>query len=255
MHDSAPRPRSAALDTALSRALLDLVARGESPETLRLYRPDDVLAFSGLDAARPGFARAVQEARQRGFAPAFRLAGGRAAVFHRETIAFAWTQPVEDPRAGIAERFREAAEWIRDALAGLGVDARIGEVAGEYCPGEWSVNARGARKLMGVGQRVIRGAAHVGGVILVQDAARARDVLVPVYAALDYPLDPETVGAIEDECRGARRDDVVDALLAALAARAEVATGDASIFARAALLAREIEPRHAIVANDLSPRA
>ena len=32
-----------------------------------------------------------------------------------------------------------------------------GEVAGEYCPGQHSVNARGERKLMGVGQRLIRG--------------------------------------------------------------------------------------------------
>lgn len=234
------------MDTALSRAFLDLVARGESPETLRLYRPGDVLAFSGLDAARPGFARAVLEARDRGFAPAFRLAGGRAAVFHRETIGFAWTIPAPDPRAGIGERFREASEWVRDALALLGLDARIGEVAGEYCPGEWSVSARGVRKLMGVGQRVIRGAAHVGGVIVVADAARARDVLVPVYGALAYPLDPGTIGAIEDELPAVDRARVEEALVSRLGARATVVNGDPALLARAVELARTLEARHSV---------
>ena len=36
---------------------------------------------------------------------------------------------------------------------------------------------RGARKLMGVGQRVIRGAAHVGGVLVVRDSGRVRRAL------------------------------------------------------------------------------
>ena len=50
----------------------------------------------------------------------------------------------------------------------------MGEVPGEYCPGRWSVNAGGARKLAGIGQRVISGGAHVGTVIVVDDAAAVR---------------------------------------------------------------------------------
>jgi len=34
------------------------------------------------------------------------------------------------------------------AFRRLGVDARVGEVSGEYCPGAHSVNARGATKLI-----------------------------------------------------------------------------------------------------------
>ena len=67
----------------------------------------------------------------------------------------------------------------------LGVDARVGEVAGEYCPGEFSVNARGAAKLAGIGQRVVVGGAHVGGVIVVRGAGRIREVLTPIYEALE----------------------------------------------------------------------
>ena len=192
-------PGRPAFDTAFSRALLDAVARGTAAETFRLYRPDDVLAFSGVDAASAGFDAAVAAARACGFAPVLRLAGGRAAVFHTETLAFAWTIPAPEARDGIPARFAAVADLIAAALRRIGVDARVGEVPGEYCPGGHSVNARGARKLMGVGQRVIRGAAHVGGVIVVQDSARVRAVLEPVYAAMGFAWDPAATGSIEDE--------------------------------------------------------
>ena len=35
------------------------------------------------------------------------------------------------------------ADGIASALRGLGVDAHVGAVPGEYCPGDHSVNARG----------------------------------------------------------------------------------------------------------------
>jgi lipoate-protein ligase A len=212
-----------ALDTALSRALLELVAEGAAPETLRLYQPDDVLAFSSLDAASPGFAAAVAAARAAGFAPALRLAGGRAAAFHRETLGFAWTMPAAELRRGIGERFDAVAAWIAAALRRLGVDARVGAVAGEYCPGPHSVNARGLRKLAGVGQRVVRGAAHVGGVIVVRESARVRAGLEPVYAALGIDWDPASAGSVEDEIGTASGDAVAEALLAELAERFELA--------------------------------
>jgi octanoyl-[GcvH]:protein N-octanoyltransferase len=126
-----------------------------------------------------------------------RLAGGRAAVFHEGTLELAHAVPDPDPRGTIHDRFQATAELIARALAGLGVDARVGGVAGEYCPGRWSVNAGGARKLAGIGQRVISGGAHVGTVIVAEDAAAVREVLEPVYAALDLNWDPATVGAVE----------------------------------------------------------
>ena len=39
----------AALDTAVSGALLRRVAEGRAPETLRLHATDEILAFSVLD--------------------------------------------------------------------------------------------------------------------------------------------------------------------------------------------------------------
>lgn len=234
----------AAFDAAASRALLYEVAEGRRPESLRLYRPDDVVAFSLTDATRPGFAQAVAAARAAGFDAALRLAGGSAAVFHRETLAFAWCAPAADARRGIAERFERTAAWIAGALRRLGVDARVGEVPGEYCPGAHSVNARGRRKLMGVGQRIVRGAAHVGGVLVVGGSARVREALDPVYAALGLAYDPETVGSLEDEIGPISVEAVRDALLSELALEREIAQADldGATLERAA----ELEAQHRV---------
>jgi octanoyl-[GcvH]:protein N-octanoyltransferase len=187
----------------VSRALLQRVAAGELPETLRLARPGAMVAFAKQDAVAPGYIDAVRAARAGGFEPVLRLAGGRAAVFHEQTIAMAHAVPDPEPRAGIHSRFRRTADLIARALRRLGVDARVGEIAGEYCPGGYSVNARDAVKLAGIGQRLIAGASHLGGVIVVGEARRVRDVLVPVYEALELDWDPRTAGAVEDEVDGA----------------------------------------------------
>ena len=230
------------------------MATGARPETLRLYRPDDVVAFSTTDAHRKGFADAIVAARRVGFDAALRLAGGTAAVFHRETLAFGWCRPEANPRAGIRARFEEMAELVARALRRLGVDARIGAVPGEYCPGDYSVNARGARKLMGVGQRVVRGAAWVGGVIVVGGSERVGEALDPVYAALDLRYDPETTGAVEDEIGATSVAAVRDALLAEIASERELVTSD---FDEALLeQAVRVEPRHRVDRREtLDPRA
>jgi octanoyl-[GcvH]:protein N-octanoyltransferase len=237
-------PGAPALDTAASRALLERVAAGALPESLRLYGPEDVVAFSPLDATRPGFAAARAAAHEAGFGAVRRLAGGAAAVFTTETLAFAWCIPDAEPRTGIRARFEAMAEITAAALRRLGVDARIGAVPGEYCPGEHSVSARGRRKLMGVGQRIVRGAAHVGGVIVVGASSRVASALIPVYAALGLPFDPATVGSIEDELGPVPREAVVEALLAEIAARHALAEAD---FDRATLsLAEARAPEHAL---------
>jgi lipoate-protein ligase A len=212
-------PEDAAFDAAVSRATMRLVAAGELPETLRLARPAAVVAFAKRDVLAPGFPEAVAAARGAGFGSVVRLAGGRAAVFHPGTLEIAHAVPDPDPRRSIHTRFEATAELIAQALRGLGVDARVGEVPGEYCPGRWSVNAGGRRKLAGIGQRVISGGAHVGTVLVVDDADAVRRVLEPVYAALELDWDPATVGAVAEETPGASWEVVRDALLARYAER------------------------------------
>jgi octanoyl-[GcvH]:protein N-octanoyltransferase len=236
-----------AADTAVSRATLERVDREELPATLRLSRPPRVVAFSSRDARSPGFPDAVAAARAHGFEAVVRLAGGRAAVFTPETIAFALAEPTPDPSRDIEARFATMATNLRQAFATLGVDARIGEVPGEYCPGAWSVNARGAAKLAGIGQRLLRRAAHTGGVVVVGDAAPITEVLRDVYAAMDVAWDPTATGQLVDEVAvswAQVRDAIVDAF--ALTHELEDWRLDVATLA----LARDREPDHLIGYRD-----
>ena len=230
------------LDTATSHALLRRVASGEITESLRLYTPDPAVMFSMLDAHRPGFEQAERQAQEAGFPGVFRLAGGHAALFHSECLAFAWAMPVAEKHDGIRSRFEMVSHWICQGLIRVGVPAQVGEVPGEYCPGEYSVNASGKAKLMGVGQRVIRGAAHVGGVIVVRHAEAVRDVLSKVYETLELDWKPETAGAVEDSVPGITTTAVREALLDELSQIRRVEIGALPVETRD--LGRELTPWH-----------
>lgn len=218
-------PEHPALDVAVSRATLESVADGSIGSVFRIHVPGPIVAFGGADRSHPGYPWAVRAAEAHGFGAVERLAGGRAAVFHESTLAFSWATPEIDPREAITKRFRLIAGVMVSAFESLGVDARIGQVPGEYCPGEWSVNVAGRAKVMGVGQRLIRGAAHVGGVVVVDQGRRVRDVLIPVYRALDLDWDPRTSGSLSDRAPGLDNQKVTSAIIAALSQRLELAPG------------------------------
>ena len=205
-------PDRPVFDTALSHAMLRRVASGSMDESLRLYRPGRALLFSSLDARRPGYLRAIEIAEAAGFKPVIRLAGGQAAAFLEESVAFAWATPDPDARGHIQSRFETLSGWIVSSLRRLGLDARVGAVVGEYCPGEFSANLGGRIKVMGVGQRVVRGGAHVGGVLTVGQTEELRGVLAPVYEALGYEFHPSTAGGISDVDSSLGVRDFVDAM-------------------------------------------
>jgi octanoyl-[GcvH]:protein N-octanoyltransferase len=235
-------PGRPAFGTAVTRAILVRVAAGELPPTLRLHSPGRVLAFSRRDRAARGYPEAAHRARERGYQPVLRLAGGRAAVFHDLTLACAWAVPDPRPARRTTQRFRALAELLAEVMRRLGVDARVGEIPGEYCPGAWSVNAGGRTKLAGIGQRLIAGAAHRGAVIVVAESQRVRDALVPVYEALGLEWDPATTGSIAEEVGGVALATVQDAILNALAERYdlwETGLDDGTLE-----LAARLEPEH-----------
>jgi octanoyl-[GcvH]:protein N-octanoyltransferase len=192
-------PDQPELSTAISRTILRRVAAGELTPTVRIHRPGNEVAFGRQDVASPGYEAAAEAARAAGFSAVERLAGGRAAVFHQGTIAIARAYRDPQPPKRTYARFEEMAEMIAAALRGLGVDARVGEVPGEYCPGAYSVNARGAAKLAGIGQRMIRGGAHMGGVVVASGGQEVARVLVPVYEALGLDWLPATSGSVSEE--------------------------------------------------------
>lgn len=198
---------------SLSRILLSQVAAGERPATVRLSRPGRVVAYGRRDTKSPGYGEAVKAAAKLGFPGMERLTGGRAAAYTEGALSLTLTIPDDNPAERTNRRFEEAAGIARAAFEQLGIDAQVGAVPGEYCPGDFSVNAGGRTKLVGIGQRMIKGAAHVGFVIVVRDSALVREVLAPVYSSLELDWNPGTLGALEDEVPGITLDQAEAALL------------------------------------------
>ncbi len=233
-------PDAPALDIAVSHALLTRVARGELEPTARLYRPAPTLAFGRLDELRAGFDDARARARVHGYEPIVRLAGGHAAAYDRESLIYEEITPERDVTAGLHDRFGEVAALLADALDELGVDARVGEIPGEYCPGSYSVSAAGRIKLVGTAQRAVRGGALVSAFVLVAGGARLRAALVDVYDALELAWDPATAGALADVAPGISMEDVEEAILAERAGE----LSDGAIDDETLALARALEERH-----------
>jgi octanoyl-[GcvH]:protein N-octanoyltransferase len=233
-----------AFGAAVSRAILLRVAAGELPPTVRLHRTGRVVAFGRQDAAAPGFSAAVEAARGTGFDSIVRVAGGRAAVYHEGTIALSRAIPDPNPAARTHARFEELAGLVAAALRDLGVDARVGEVPGEYCPGEYSVNAGGRTKLVGIGQRILAGGAHLGVVIVGRDSGLLRRALIPVYDALELEWDPATAGSVEDELGGVELESIEEAILDRLRGAGDELLGG-SLDADTLALAARLEAEHA----------
>jgi len=103
----------------------------------------------------------------------------------------------DDIAAGIQDRFRDGTDRIVAALRELGLDPRVGELPGEYCAGSYSVSLDGI-KIVGSGQRVVKGAALFAAVVLVGGGDAIRAALADIYAALELDWDPSTAGAIGD---------------------------------------------------------
>lgn len=208
--------RDAPLDTAVSRAILQQVSDGHLPETIQIGRPSRVVAFGKHDALSPTFFDAVSLAREKGFTPTVRIAGGRAVVFHEHTIRFTWTTPTQNPVKEIKQRFATVAQHVVQTLTFFGAEAVIGEVPGEYCPGKYSVHVlRSGRapertavkvpsikvpsiKVMGSGQRLARAASQVSGMVVVKDSESVNRVLVPIYEVLELEMDPLLTGSVAD---------------------------------------------------------
>jgi octanoyl-[GcvH]:protein N-octanoyltransferase len=203
----------AAFELSFAGALLDAVAHGRAAPTVRVYRPLPTVAFGRQDRFADGFATAAAAAESHGFTPVLRAPGGHAAAYDEDSIVIDEVMPASDSIVGIHERFAERADRQAQALRRLGIEAEVGRVPGEYCPGDFTVNAAGTKKLIGTAQRIVRGGWLFSTVVIVDGSARIRAVLKDVYAALGLDWDPRTVGAVRDEAPAVRIDEVEQALL------------------------------------------
>lgn len=188
------------LDYAVT--LLRAVQEGALPGPLvRVYRPEPTVSFGQRDVRLPDFGRAQQISRSHGFAPVVRRAGGRAAAYHRGSLVVDHLQAEPDAAFGSRARFQAFAGLYTQVLRTAGVDAAVGEIPGEYCPGEFSVHAwragAGPVKVIGTAQRAVAGAWLFSSSWVIQDPCPVRQVLEGVYEALGLDWDPRTAGAAD----------------------------------------------------------
>lgn len=184
-----------AADRAATAAMLAGTAESGDP-SLRVWAPGRQVAFGRRDAREDGYADAKRAARGRGFPTDERSVGGRAVAYADSTLAFASAVPLADVRTGLADRYDDAVRTVVETLRALDADVEGGEPPRSYCPGDHSVRVAGGGKVAGIAQRVRQGAALVSGCVTVAEEEAIRDVLVPVYDALDVPFDPESVGSV-----------------------------------------------------------
>lgn len=183
---------------ALTGAILDDVAARTRPDTLRVFLPGPTVAFGRRDSFAKGFQRAARAAEECGFAPVVRHAGGHAVAYDQGSVIVEWMRPEDHLLGGIGERFEELTKLILDALKQLGVAVELGELPDEYCAGRFSLHLLDGPKIVGVAQRVIKGASLTTAVIAVGSGDRLRAVTGRIYHELAIPLDVSTVGAIAD---------------------------------------------------------
>ncbi|GAB3522585.1 lipoate--protein ligase family protein [Arthrobacter monumenti] len=244
----------AAADLEHGIGLLQAARNGQLSPSLRFYVPQPTVAFGQRDTRLPGFEAARQACLVHGFVPLIRRAGGRAAAYHQGCLVVDHVEPSDDSIAGTKQRFAFFADLLTAALRSTGVNAGVGEIPGEYCPGEFTVHGipngtegsltadagdgpqglgvpASALKLVGTAQRVVSGAWLFSSSIVVEDSASIRAVLTDVYAALDLEWNLATAGAAEDLVPGLTVDKVRTAVLTSYSAHATLQPGSFQHFA------------------------
>lgn len=190
------RPAPEAYAAWVKQKLASIAA--DEPGVLRLRRPRPTAAFSPQDTVHSNYAVVREQARAQGFAPIERGTGGRLSIFDEGALAITLIAPHADPHRFTLQRYDMFAGAIAAALSAIGVEARIGELAGEYCPGKYSINAGGRVKLVGVAQRMNRRAFQMGAIIAVERSDNALRAIADAYAGMSLSFDPATYGAVQD---------------------------------------------------------
>ncbi len=201
-------------DLKASERLLSIVSAAPSlGRIVRIYRPAPTVAFSGLEQRLPGFADAVGQALVFGFEPVVRPAGGRMVAIDEGWVVIDIITP--EPYLSVAHRdvYQEFGATFVSLLRDLGVDAAMGAVEGEYCPGDYSVNARGAVKLVGTAQRVRRGARLFSACIPFSISFNVATLFERINASLALDWNPQTLGSIDQEAPGLSIEDLEAALI------------------------------------------
>jgi len=198
------------------RTVFDQVARGTRPATVSITPSTRHVGVTRRDTFRPGFEDAVRAAGGIGYPVLVRSAGGGATAADRGTFGFSIIRPADgkESRRSIRERYDEAAAFVLGAFSRLGVEAEVGEVRDEFCPGDHSIRVgdrEGGMKVVGIAQRITRRATSVGGIVLVDGERELARVLERVYGAMRLPFRSDSVGSLRRAGTEVETQDVIEA--------------------------------------------
>ena len=188
----------------LQQAILEEVAAGERGPAALIWSASRYVGATRQETRLPGFGEASRSVVELGFPVLVRNSGGGAVAANRGSLSFSLTSPVEDLRHGLYERYAEGVDLVAAALRRTGVAAEGGEVAGEFCPGAYSVRSGGPRgvKHAGLAQRVTRQAARLEALILATETEEIAADLARFYGALDLPFRPSSVADLPTDVPG-----------------------------------------------------
>jgi octanoyl-[GcvH]:protein N-octanoyltransferase len=206
----------------LQQAVLEEVAAHQRGPAALMWTSSRYVGATRLETHLPGFAVMTEAVSELGFPVLVRNSGGGAVAANQGSLSFSLTFPVEDLRHGLYERYSEGLDLIAAALRRVGVEAEGGEVAGEFCPGAYSVRSGGpwGVKHAGLAQRVTRRSARLEALVLVSETDEIRAVLEHVYGLLGLQFRPESIGDLPADV-----SQVIQALTEEVRGRYEVEKG------------------------------
>ncbi len=185
---------------------------------LRFRRPRPTAAFSPQDTTHPDYEQIKQRAQARGFEPIERGTGGRLTIFDENALGITIIAPHAAPHEDMIKRYEILSNAIALGLHNLGIDARVGELPNEYCPGKYSVNAEGRIKLVGVAQRMNQRCLQMGAIVSVHRSEEACAGIAEAYRGMGLNFEPKTYGAIADLQPSLTYAEVRSAMLASVSA-------------------------------------
>jgi octanoyl-[GcvH]:protein N-octanoyltransferase len=194
--DPEKRPTALAYAEWVKTTLERLRAGGKGIVRFRVPRP--TAALSPQDTSHAQQDKVKAQMRARGFEPIERGTGGRLTVFDEKAFAVAIIAPHEDSKRDILQRFELLSSVIASALKSLDIDARVGEIPNEYCPGKYSINAEGRVKLVGVAQRITSHVYQMGAVITIERSTAAIQAIAEAYKTMALPFDEATYGSVTE---------------------------------------------------------
>lgn len=217
---------SAAAELAIPSLLLRSTEADWS-ELVHVYVPlGPTVAFSSRDLRRPGILAAAEVARSAGFEPVVRSPGGQMVAYDAGAVVIDHITRSSGLLQATGATFADNAASHADVLRGLGgIDARVGAVDGEYCPGEFSINVGGQTKVVGSAQRITSTGSLFSTVVQVEVSPEVRAVITAVSAALGYELRETSIAGLADYETGLASSHVAAAFAADYRDRLGLADG------------------------------